>query len=184
MKRLALTFTLTAAVTVAVVLALHAIDVRLNLAYALLLTLGALLVRELSASEFAGSPAPEFPRVLYRATPELEAAKDRRVRRVEDDLFRTIETKRQCPRLPATYLEGIARELEALAATRGESLALAPQTSDLIALARETDDPDVSRPSRGRRAKLTRRTLVAALRDLEREHSRLTAPATHSKERP
>lgn len=184
MKRLVLIFTVTAAVTVAIVLALHVVDVRLNLAYALLLTLGALLVRELNAAGFAGSTSPEFPRVLYRATPELEAAKDRRVRRIEDDLFRSIETKRQGPRLPATYLEGIARELEALAATRGESLALTPQTSDLIALAPATDAPDVSLPPRDRRAKLTRRTLVAALRDLEREYERLTTPATHIKERP
>lgn len=184
MKRLALTFTLTATVTVAVVLALHAVGVRLNLAYALLFTLGALLVRELSASGFAGSPSPEFPRVLYRATPELEASKDRRVRRVEDDLFRAIETKRQGPRLPATYLNDIARELETLAATRGEDLALAQQTSDLISLAHEARSRADAPDPRGRQARLTRRTLVAALYDLDREYTRLTAPATHAKERP
>ncbi|QEU11736.1 hypothetical protein [Dermabacter vaginalis] len=184
MKRLVLTFAVTTAVTVAIVLALHLVDVRLNLAYALVFVLGALLVRELNAAGFGGSTPPEFPRALYRATPELEAAKDRRVRRIEDDLFRTIETKRQGPRLPATYLHKIARELETLAAMRGENLALSQQTSDLIALAHEAGSPTDSPRSQGPRVRLTRRALVAALRDLEHEYTRLTAPATHAKERP
>ncbi|MCG7442873.1 hypothetical protein [Dermabacter vaginalis] len=184
MKRLVLTFAVTTAATVAIVLALHLVDVRLNLAYALVFVLGALLARELTATSLVGNEAPEFPRVLYRATPELEAAKDRRVRRIEDDLFRTIETKRQGPRLPATYLHQIACELETLAASRGERLALSQQTSDLIALAHETGSPTDSPRPRGPRARLTRRALVAALRDLEHEYTRLTAPATHAKERP
>ena len=46
MKRLVLTFAVTA-VTTAIVLALHLVDIRLNLAYALIFTLGALLAREL-----------------------------------------------------------------------------------------------------------------------------------------
>lgn len=187
MKRLVLTFAVTAAATTAIVLALHLVDIRLNLAYALIFTLGALLARELNATGLTGSEAPEFPRVLYRTAPELEAAKDRRVRRIEDDLYRTIETKLQGPRLPATYLAGIAHELETLAATRGESLVLSEQTSDIIACAEETDaahSPANAPRPRTRQVRLTRRGLVAALRDLESAYARLTAPAPHVKERP
>ena len=64
---------------------------------------------------------------------------------------------------------------------------LSQQTSDIIACAEESDaahSPAYAPRPRTTQVRLTRRGLVAALRDLESAYARLIAPAPHVKERP
>lgn len=160
----------------ALVITLAAFDTQLNPVAALLVAVGGATAFWVADAGLVRAKSTGFPAAQIGAGGELESAKDTRVRRIEDDLFRTIEAKRQGVRSGARALGEVASLVEAEAERRGMSLHLSSRTAGIIAYARS--DAAAAR----REPRFTRAILTAALKELDGELTRVLstdrAPAT------
>lgn len=150
----------------ALVITLAAFDTQLNPVAALLVAVGGATAFWVADAGLVRAKSTGFPAAQIGAGGELESAKDTRVRRIEDDLFRTIEAKRQGVRSGARALGEVASLVEAEAERRGMSLHLSSRTAGIIAYAR-------SDAAARREPRFTRAILTAALKELDGELTRV-----------
>lgn len=167
MRRLALMCAAAATAAGILVVVLAAFDTQLNPVAALLAAIGAATAFWIADAGLVRAKSTGFPVAQVGVGGELESAKDTRVRRIEDDLFRTIEAKRQGVRSGARALSEVAALVEAEAKRRATPLHLSSRTREVISYARS--DADAPR----REPRFNRAILTTALKELDAELTRL-----------